>query len=199
VQNAVLQYRSQGINHVILFDGAAGVNNSGVLVLEWMNGAQSQHWYPKYGLNSTSGFSGLAPDYPKQEMMGSIGVGWTPFLDLAESDYPPSSLSSAAKVCLKVMADSGQTATNNNQRGVQLGLCDYFFFLKQVLDPIKGPLNQSTALAAINAVRGGYPVMSTFSSYIDAQHHDGAATVRNTAFVPSCTCYRYTSAPYDAR
>ncbi len=198
VSNAVLKFRSEGINHVILFDGAVGVNSAGVLVLEWMQQAQSQHYFPKYGLNSTGGFTTLASDVPKQQMVGSEGVGWEPFTDLAQADYPPSKYASNTKLCLQIMSKAGQAQSSNNARGIQVGICDFFFFFKDALSSVKGSLNESTALSAINAIGTSYPVMGTFGININSQHHDGVELVRNTVFVPSCTCYRYTSRPYNA-
>jgi hypothetical protein len=103
------------------------------------------------------------------------------------------------KLCLKIQADAGQKATNNNQRAVQISICDTLFFAKRLLDSIRGPINQTTALAAANAIHNSWQPMTTFGAYLDANHHDGASLVRNVSFVPSCTCYRYTSAPYNAR
>jgi len=104
-------------------------------------------------------------------------------------------VAAAIATCLKIETDAGQKATNNNQRAVQIGICDTLFFAKRLLDSIRGPINQTTALAAASAIHGSWQPMTTFGAYLDANHHDGASLVRNVAFVPSCTCYRYTSAP----
>jgi hypothetical protein len=196
VSSAVLKFKELGIDHVLLFDGPAGVNASGILVLEWMQQSQSQGFQPRYGLNSTSGFSSLASDYPAQQMVNSVGVSWQPWGDTNQADYPTSKLTPAGQLCMKIEDAAGQHATSNSQIAVQLFFCDKYFFLKQVLDPVTGPLNQQTALAAINSSGSSYQPLSTFGLTLNAQRHDGASKVANMAFVPSCTCYRYTSAPY---
>jgi len=196
VSSAVLKFKQMGIDHVILFDGPAGVNAGGVLVLEWMQAAQAQGYTPRYGLNSTSGFSGLASDYPAQQMVNSIGVSWQPWSDAAQSDYPSSKLDPAGKLCTQIENAAGQQATSNTQLSVQLAICDGLFFLKQALDPISGPLNQQSALAAIDAIGSGYQPASIFALSLSATRHDGASMVASMAFVPACDCYRYTSAPY---
>ena len=198
VQNAVLSFQTQHIDHVLLFDGLAGINNSGILVIEWMNQAESQQYRPRYGLNSTSGFNALNGDVPQAQQANSVGVGWLPFLEAEESDWGPSHWSAQTKLCLKIMADAGQAATNNNQRAIQIGLCDRYFFFKRVLDPVKGPLNQATAMAAINAIGGSYHPGTTFGIFVDRNHHSAVTQVRNVVYVGSCQCYRYSGAPYNA-
>ena len=199
VSSAVLNFQSKGIDHVLLFDGAVGINSAGTLVLEWMNQAQSQHYTPRYGLNSTSGFSTLAPDVPKQQMVGSIGVGWVPVTDVPPADYPPSKLPPSGRLCLQIMQQAGQPSSGTNQEALALAICDKLFFLKQAFDRIHGPINQQTGLAAINAVGGAFRPSMTFGTFLSAQQHDGVSLVRNAAFDPSCTCYHYTSAPYSPR
>ena len=195
--SAVLKFRQMGIDHVILFDGAVGVNASGVLVLEWMQQAQSQHYNPRYGLDSTSGFTSLASDYPKQQMVGSIGVGWDPSLDVPASDWPPSKLPPSGRLCLQIMRQAGQPASGANAAGLQLAYCDRYFFIKRVLDAIRGPINQQSAMAVIDAIGSGYQPLTTFGISLSPQQHDGVRLVRNVGFDASCTCYHYTSQPYS--
>jgi hypothetical protein len=197
VAAAVLKFRSMGIDHVILLDGGAGINSAGILVLEWMNQANSQRYYPKYGLNSTSGFSSLAPDYPQQEMVGSLGVGWSPSIDLSSADYEALPQNAQQKECLQIMSAAGQAPSTSNQEGIELGFCDEFFFLQFAFRNITGPLNQQTALAAIDSVGSSFADLTTFGTFYSASRHDGAQLVRNVSFYPSCTCYRYTSGAYN--
>jgi hypothetical protein len=197
VSSAVLQFHSAGIDHVLLFDGPAGINNSATLVLLWTQVANAQGYYPRYGLNSTSGLTATVPDFPEQQIANSLAVGWTPFLDIAAADFPPSALDADAKRCLEIMSAAGQVAANQNQRAVQIGICETLFFLKKALDPIPGPLNAANALAAVNAIGSRYQPMQTFGTYLSATRHDGASLIRNASYFHSCKCFRYTSAPYD--
>jgi hypothetical protein len=197
VANAVLKFRSEGIDHVILLDGPAGVNQSGVLVLEWEQQANSQFYYPKYGLNSTSGFTALASDLPQKEMAGSEGVGWLPSEDLSSADYAALPENNGQKTCLQIMSASGNTPSGNNAEAVAFSICDEFFFLQYAFGKVDGPLNQQSALAAIDSVGSSFPDLLTFGTYYSASQHDAAQLVRNIAFVASCDCYRYTSAAYN--
>lgn len=195
--SAVLKFRTEGIDHVIVFDGPAGVASGAILWAEWSQQANSQQYYPRHGLNSTSGFNALASDIPQKEMENSVGVGWFPSLEETSTDWAGTPLSTNAKLCLQIMKAAGQQQSGANAQAVQFSICDAIFFLKQVFDPITGPLNQQTALAAINAVGAHFVPSLTFGLNITAQRHDGATLVRNMAFQDGCTCYRYTSQPYN--
>ena len=195
--SAVLKFRTEGIDHVIVFDGPAGVASGAILWIEWSRQADSQQYYPRHGLNSTSGFNALASDIPQKEMENSIGVGWFPSLEETSTDWANTPMSPNAKLCLQIMKDAGQQQSGANAQAIQFSICDKLFLLKQVFDPISGPLNQQTALAAINAVGTHFVPSLTFGLNITAQRHDGADLVRNMAFQDSCTCYRYTSQPYN--
>lgn len=197
VSSAVLKFRAAGIDHVLLFDGASGINSGGILVLEWMQQAQAQHYNPRYGLNSTSGFNGLAGDLPPQQMAGSVGISWELPLDESSSDFSPSQLPPAGRLCLQIMRNAGQTASGNNALALQLAICDEYFFIAQVLDSIGGALNQGTVMSAIDALGTRYSSDVSFGTDFSATRHDGVYLVRDMAFEGSCGCYRYTSAPYN--
>jgi hypothetical protein len=196
VSSAVLKFHQQGIDHVILFDGESGVTSSGILVLEWMQQANSQEYYPKYGLNSTSGFNALVGDLPKQEEVGSVGVSWEPPLDETGAAFAAAPLPPDGKLCQQIMATAGQPAANNNALIIQLGICDQLFFIQRSFDTVQGPLNQSSALRAIDAVGTRWTDLTTFGVELTANRHDGVAEVRNMAFDTSCTCYNYIGGPY---
>jgi hypothetical protein len=196
VSSAILKFHEQGIDHVILFDGESGVTSSGILVLEWMQQANSQEYFPKYGLNSTSGFNALVGDVPKQEEVGSVGVSWEPPLDETSAAFAAAPQPPDGKLCQQIMATAGQQASSNNALINQLGICDQLFFIQRSFDTVQGPLNQSSALRAIDAVGTSWTDLTTFGVELTAKRHDGVAEVRNMAFDTSCTCYNYIGGPY---
>jgi len=195
--NAVLKFRTMGIDHVIIFDGPAGITSSGVLWLEWSQQANSQQYYPKHGLNSTSGFNAFGSEIPQKELEGAVGVGWLPSLEETSSDWANTPLPPNGHLCFKIMKDAGQQQSGANAQAVQLGICETLFFFKQVLDPITGPINRETAMAAINAMGGKFASMVTFGTTFNVNKHDGAYLVRNMQFQDGCKCFRYTSRAYN--
>jgi hypothetical protein len=196
-RNAVLKFRTMGIDHVIVFDGPAGINSSGILWLEWAAQANSQQYYPKHGLNSTSGFNAFGTEVPQREQEGAEGVGWFPSLEETSTDWSKTPLPPNGHLCYKIMKDAGQQQSGANAQAVQLGICDRLFFFKQTMDTVTGPLNRTTALAAINRIGTGYASSVTFGLNITADRHDGAYLVRNMAFQDGCKCFRYTSPAYN--
>jgi hypothetical protein len=195
--SAVLNFRTKGIDHVIVLDGPAGVASGAILWIEWSRQADSQQYYPRHGLNSTSGFNALASDIPKKEMENSVGIGWFPSLEETSTDWANTPLSPQGKLCMQIMKDAGQQQSGANAQAIQFAICDNAFFMKEVFDPITGPLNQQTALAAINAVGTRHQSLMTFGVDFTPDKHDAAYLVRNMAFQDGCTCYRYTSQPYN--
>lgn len=197
VSNAILKFREEGIDHVLLFDGTAGVNSSGTLVLLWMNDANSQAWYPAYGLNSTSGLSTIAPDVPSKELQGSLAIGWNPSLDLASGDFNALPLNADGKLCLQILSAAGQSPSGQNAEAVAFAICDRYFFIKYALDKVSGPINQASAMAVINSIGTSFPVISTFEANFSPSEHDGPYLVRNASFNSGCDCFKYTSNPYN--
>ncbi|HVA61556.1 MAG TPA: hypothetical protein VNG13_13620 [Mycobacteriales bacterium] len=197
VSSAILHFRQLGIDHVILFDGGSGVAGGGILTLEWMQQAQSQHWYPRYGLDSGSGFNALASSLPQQEMADSVGVSWQPVLDETSSDLEAfAAHSSAAQLCQQIMKGAGQQVSGNNSVAIQFAICEQFFYLKRILDPLTGPLNEGTVLSAIDGTGTSFGSIVAFHVDLNSNRHDGADEVRNMAFSAACTCYQYTGPVY---
>jgi hypothetical protein len=197
VSSAILKFRSEGIDHVLLFDGTAGVFSGAGLTLLFMNAAGSQQYFPEYGLNSTSGLSTTAPDVPSSEIKNSMAIGWIPSLDLSSADYAAYPESSAAKTCLQIMAAAGQAASGANAEANQFQVCDHYFFLQQVLNRISGPIDQQSAVGAAQSLGTSFPVISTFQDDFNTAQHDGVALVRNAGWVASCSCFRYSSSSYN--
>ncbi|HEU5033322.1 MAG TPA: hypothetical protein VFT62_01045 [Mycobacteriales bacterium] len=196
VSSAVLKFSQLHIDHVILFDGATGVAGGGILTLEWMQQAHSQHYNPRYGLNSGGGFNALGSALPADQRANSLGVSWEPPLDETSTDFAAAKLSPQAKLCQQIMDKAGQHVSTNNAVAIQFAICDHYFFLKHALDHVTGPLNQQTALAAINAVGHGYQGLVNFGVAVSAQRHDMPYLVRNMTYQQGCKCFRYVGGVY---
>lgn len=194
VSNAVLKFKSLGINHVILFDGASGEASGGILTLEWMDQAQSQQYFPRYGLNTGGGFNALGSELPTKQKVNSIGASWIPSLDEG-GQFSPSS--TKQKLCLQIMRNAGQPTDNADAVSVELGICDEVFFLQQTLNRVKGAINQQSVLAAINSTGTGYTSLLNFGDDFAPSRHDGPDLIRNMSFQTSCSCFKYTTSPYN--
>jgi hypothetical protein len=103
----------------------------------------------------------------------------------------------AAKLCRQIMDRAGQHVSGANAIVLQYAACDYYFLLKQALDPIRGPINQATAIAAFNAIGTHHQSIVNFGARVDAQHHDMPYLVRNMTYRGDCACFRYTGRVYN--
>jgi hypothetical protein len=187
---AAFKFARDGVTHVLLLDGAAGISGGGLLHLEFMLNAEALHYRPKYGLNGTSFFSNESATYPKAQQHGAVGVGWRPSSDQAPADDPPSRYSPPRKRCLQIFSDAGLAANSTDSAANQIRSCDQLFFLQLVASRVSGSLSTSSFMAAVARLGTTFGPAGTFATSF-AGRRDGAAEGQNLVFVDSCTCYRY--------
>src|SRR5205085_2589904 len=106
------KFRQDGVTHVILRD------ERGLLTLLFLNNAQSQHYFPRYGFTTQNGPQTLADpgDIPKQQLRGSMGIGWSPQLDITpaqNTDEGPYS-NAARRRCIALYKAHGITFADTN-------------------------------------------------------------------------------------
>jgi hypothetical protein len=191
VSNAVLRFRSNGVEHVIIMEP------SGVTSLLFANNADSQKWYPRYGVNSQNGLQALADSgaYPKSQLPGAVGVGWMPSLDITpaqNTDDGPYS-NDARKRCISLYKAHGITFSDTNAKGIGMNDCNSYFFFQQVGNTIKGLLNRDIFFAAVNREGPAFKSVDTFATNFSPTQHDGAAAIRYWAFDAGCQCMTYKS------
>lgn len=187
--SAVLKLRADGVDHVIIFDG------SGTLTLFFMNNANGQHYYPRYGVNSQNGPEILASsgDVPQAQLNGAMGIGWDPILDLASAQDPDNGpySNAARKACLALMSSHGYTATDNNSETVEVGICSSFSFLQAVAQSATGPLSQGTFEAAANRLGYWNGAGDALGNFFGPTQHDGGAYYRWYDWNGGCKCMEY--------
>jgi len=83
INSAVLQFKTAGITHVFFVQAAGG------LPLYFMQGADSQQYFPRYALSSfeVPGFF-LQGQAPASQLRNAMGIGWEPFFDLKAAELP---------------------------------------------------------------------------------------------------------------
>jgi hypothetical protein len=187
--SAVLKFRTDGVDHVIVFDA------NGTLSLFFMNNANGQRYYPRYGFNSQNGPEILASsgDVPQAQLNGALGIGWDPILDLASAQDPDSGPYSNVprRACLALMSAHGYAATDNNSKTIQVGICTQFDFLKTVLDAAGPTISQATFIAAANRLGYWNGAGDALGNYFGATQHDGGAYYRYYDWNGGCTCMEY--------
>ena len=190
VQSAELKFASAGVDHVIMFESNGGLS------LFFMLQAGSQHYHPRYGVNSTSGLEVLlnAGDIPKDQANGAIGYGWIPGLDLTadrNTDTGPYS-NQARRDCLKVMKAHGQTFADTNAEAIALAFCSNLYLLPEALASTPSVINASTFTQAINKLGTSVLVGGALGELLSPTQHDGIAKIYYWDYFADCTCMHYT-------
>jgi hypothetical protein len=191
VSNAVLKFRSNGVEHVMILEP------SGVVSLLFANNADSQRYYPRFGANSQNGLQALVDSggFPKSELRGTVGIGWLPSLDITPSentvDGPYST--DARRRCMNLFKAKGVTFSDSNAQGIAIGNCDELWFFEKAGNGVSGPLTRDALMASLNRIGSTFQSADTFATRFSASQHDGVAAIRYWAHVPSCDCMRYTS------
>ncbi|HET6818256.1 MAG TPA: hypothetical protein VFH66_13605 [Mycobacteriales bacterium] len=193
ISSAVLKFRQDGVTHVILLD------TGGQLVTFFGQDANSQHYYPRFGVHSGSGLQAIYDSgiVPKQVLNGAMGFAWNPTLDLSASAADKFE-TPATKYCLKVMKDrTGQTFTSTNAASIALSYCDMLYLLRDGLNNAGGVVNRDTVRAAIERLRGSFQPALFPQLYYAPGRHDGVQVGWDIAWDSSCTCAKFTSAGYQ--
>lgn len=191
VSNAVLRFRADGIDHVLIIDG------SGILTLEFLNNAEGQHYFPRYGFGSQNGPEVLASsgDVPSGQLNGALGIGWSPMIDLEPSTDPDNGpySNTARRQCLAIMKANGFSYPDTNAESVALLTCTTFEFLKDAILAGGTTINQANLIAGADKLGYWNGTGDTFGNFYSPSQHDGAAYYRYYDWSSSCGCMQYTS------
>lgn len=181
-QSAVFRFQRNGITHV-LFTGGASPLGFGTT-------ADSQKYYPRYGLNSRNSPAALLQgNMSADQLKNSMGMGWQPMNDV-DTSRDPGPVSKRAELCLKLLRDAGQDTSVRATALVGLWLCDTIFFIRDSLE--KAPDFSPTGFRTGAELLGQYDAASTFrSTYGPGLLHDGARAYRLFAYQTACRCFAY--------
>ena len=193
VQNAVLQFRTAGVTHVIIFDA------SGTLSLFFLQSAESQHYRPRYGINTQSAFGVLAStgDDPKAQFNGAIGIGWYPIIDVpdqAASDNGPYS-NNARKHCMALMRAGGQSFSDPNAERDALLMCNQLYLLRQAVVGGGATISATSFLNGLDRLGGQFASATSAATYLGPNQHDGVAAIYYWGYNSACGCMRYNGGP----
>jgi hypothetical protein len=187
--NAIVKFRQDGVEHVIIADV------SGTLTLEFLNQAESQHYYPRYGWTSQNAPQLLAGagDVQSDQLNGSMGIGFTPGIDLAAADNPDNGpySNAAHRSCLSLLKAKGFTFADANAKTVGLLECSIIWFFRQAMSAISGTISQSSFIAAVNSLGASYQSPTTFGTFFGPAQHDGDAAYYDYFWNTGCSCMRY--------
>ena len=192
IANAALKFRQDGVTHVILLD------TGGQLLTFFGKDAQSQHYYPRYGVHSGSGVQGIydAGLVSNEQLNGMVGLAWNPGLDLSASAADKYQ-NASTKHCLQVMKQrTGQTYTSTNAASLALSYCDELYLLADAINRAGAVINLQTVMTAIEAIHFSFQPAGLASAYFGPGRHDAVETGWDQKWDTSCKCNKYVTAPY---
>jgi hypothetical protein len=174
--NAVIQFRDDDVSHVLF------VPSGGVIPLLFMTSAQSQSFYPKYGISSQDAPGFLSENFDERVLGDTLAVGWAPELD----GDATARRSPANARCRKALADAGLPWDSNLEP-----FCDGFFFLQQAL--------ADAATVTVDTLRAGAESLGTsfdspyvFGTRFTSGHTDGPRQAKILRFDAGAEAFRYT-------
>lgn len=198
IGNAAVTFKSEGITHVMFLDQGA------LIAFFFMQAAERQQYRPRYGLNSGSGGTTLAgllrsggDNDARNQLHGSVGVGWVPTIDVGPDDTPGWADTQARKLCYSIMNKNGVSMTSANARAQAEGVCNTIWTMDGTLSATGSVINQDTYIAGLDRV-GPNDVDLTWGTgfAISSTRHDGNKNAALMKFYDQCVCFRYTSAPF---
>jgi hypothetical protein len=194
MSSIVTRFRSEGIDHVIIQDGHAGVWAGGGLTLEFMDQAESQRYFPRYGQN-TDNVPG-STQLPSDQQNNAIAILDT---DTSPKNDAGWHTNATRQKCFQIQAAAGMPVSekNDNDEGIAAQVCDTIFFLQRVLNAMSR--STLTADAFVNAVAGlgrTWPSAFVYGTEFKPGLRDGSAAVRKATYSASCKCLNYSGAPY---
>jgi hypothetical protein len=188
----VLSFRQQGIDHVFIGDGPAGVFVGTGLTLLFLQNAKSQSFYPRYGFNSYN--SPDFPSHPKDQLAGMLAI------DLNDGDASTDEgipLNPVRERCFALMRKNGLPVGENQTQNLALDACGYAWFAQAVLARATTGTTLPRMIAAAESLGTTYRSPHSFGDRMGPTLHDSAAKFRTLRFDEGCSCIRYTSRPFE--
>ena len=182
IANSVLRMRSAGVDHVLIMDSAPA------LTILWPTQAQSQSYYPRYGLNSYNTPSFAAANVPSGTFRRAVGIGWWPDEDVDASSLPPPN--AAGQLCLSIYKGANINVSDSITQGLALWVCGIVLSFKAAADHAPA-LSGPGIMAGLESLGTGWQSPITFGINVGPGHHDGASEYRAFGFADSCGCFRY--------
>ena len=179
----VLRFKTDGITHVLFCD---------LPLFVFAQQAESQHYRPRYGISTFNTpvlfLQGLVPN---AQLVGSVGVGWAPTLDVDqahESTVAPPGM--AACKALAARHGVSYASTRRFAQGVLYDSCDILNLIVSAAK-VSNSLEGQAIRTGIGLAGPRLPSAVTFTSGLSPTQHANPAGTRDLYFDSACSCYQY--------
>ena len=192
ISNAVTKFKTLGVDHVIIQDGAAGVWKGDGLTFEFQQQAKSQSYKPRYGGNTSIQAGGSINPSDQEDTELEVSDS-----DLEAADDAGWHLNAAREKCFKIEADAGYPVKpgNGNDEAQAALDCDTAFFLQRLINSL-GVITVDNVLAAANGLGTSFSSALVYGTNLFPGRRDGSDYVRVLEYFASCSCTKYKNAPY---
>jgi hypothetical protein len=193
-KQAVIHFQADMVTNVIFQQG--GVDGGGVYALFFMTDAESQHYNPRYGMNSDDSFQGSTGNVPQDQFQNALGVGISSSNDADEAHSHPWPYTKDEKTCASIEAAAGFTFANRANAYITLWRCDALFGLQEGAQPLTGSA-LNAQLWADQEMKLGFNIFNAglYTRYVGPGHWDGAGGYRLLHAVLNCNgnnaCFVY--------
>lgn len=154
--------------------------------------AEQQNYHPRYEVGSLEYPNPIAETLPAQQLAGSMGLGWLPYLD-QPSDKWTTTTTPGITECRKAMASAQQDFTTGTTLGIAAWICDDWMFLRDVFAAATSADEAGIRRAAESLGEAFKPASTFRTTFSVGRTHDGASRYRLMAYQEGCACYRYVS------
>lgn len=185
--SAVLRFRADGVTHVLPTDSSA---------VQFLIQADAQGYRPRYGLSSyTAPQTLLQTTAPPQQLVGALGVGFGPPLDVDQQRQPPGAQPGEPK-CVELLKKRNLNYDGRRfAQAVAYAICDGFWLLE--LGATRGGgLNAPSLSAGIDTIGAQFATAFAFRSGLGRGTRAVPGGGRDLQWLPSCSCFRYASGTY---
>ena len=182
VQSSVLQFAGKGVTHVIVTDSN---------LLPFQTAASNQGYKPRYGITSYNApQTFLETNSPPGQNDGALGVGWSPSLDVSDSN-DPGDTGAGETECKRILAKGGQTFSGKRlAEAVAFAFCDGIRLIAQGA-VAGGGLSGAQIYQGVLRAAPGFSTAFSFGNGLTAQRLTVPGAVRSLGYVAACRCFRY--------
>lgn len=177
----VVKFKTAGVDRV--FFGPGGQPIYFALL------AAQQGYHPRYELSSYEYPQLLTQNLPANQLEGSAGIGWQPFLDLKAGDWSKLKTPGQAQ-CRTWLAKDNQNLSTGTNMAIGAWICDNWSFLKVVLGRAAA-ISAPAVRAVVNTLGTGFASAATFSTHFSSTQTDGASQGRLLSYDAGCDCFKY--------
>ena len=181
MSSAVLQFRSQGVTHVI---------PESLLMLLFPQSAESQQYRPRYAVSTAAAPILVQSATPPQQLAGALGVGYFPSYDV-ENAQDPGDPSPAATHCREIQHAAGNDPNQRESWNLMGKACDGFAFVAAAVE--RAGLRDDAIFEGAAAIES-IPSTGAFGITFGPGRPDGVGAVRDLGYDLECECFTFLSA-----